>query len=76
MLKQIKISSGVNVYLNDIEYQFVTYLAKLSEVSIDILNSDQRYVIKKLLSKSVITRTKRGNYVYIRLRRGIKIPAD
>lgn len=76
MLTKIQISPGVNVSIDATELKILNYLNKSKFLSIDNLNSNGKYVINKLLSKGVVTRTKRGNNVYIRLRNGIKISKD
>lgn len=73
MSTKIQISPSVNVYVDATELKILTYLEKTKFLLIDNLNSNGKYVIKKLLSKGVVTRTKRGNNVYIQLRNGIKI---
>ena len=73
MSTKIQISLGVNVYVDTTELEILNYLDKRKFLLIDNLNSNGKYVIKKLLSKGVVTRTKRGNNVYIQLRNGIEI---
>ena len=76
MFTKIQISPGVSINVNTAEVNILNYLNKQKFLLINNLNSDVKYVIKKLLSKSIVTRTKRGNNVYIQLRNGIKISKD
>lgn len=76
MYKKINLSPGVNVVVGDIEIRLLNYLKKIGKLSTDNLNSDGKRVINKLLSKGLLTRSKRGNHVYIQLRARINIPEN
>jgi hypothetical protein len=76
MLEQLQLFSGVNVTVNSLELEFLKYLKKVTVLPTDKLNSEGKHVINKLLSKGVIVRTKKGNYVYVQLRSGICLPKN
>lgn len=76
MLEQLQLSPGVNVTVNSLELEFLKYLKKVTVLPTDKLNSEGKHVINKLLSKGVIVRTKKGNYVYVQLRSGICLPKN
>jgi hypothetical protein len=76
MYKKIQLSPGVNITVNNLEFEFLKYVKKVDGLPTDKLNSDGRSVINKLLSKGLLTRSKRGNHVYIQLHCGIKLPED
>ena len=76
MLEQLQLSPGVNVTVNSLELEFLKYLKKVTVLPTDRLSSEGKHVINKLLSKGVIVRTKKGNYVYVQLRSGICLPKN
>lgn len=76
MYKKIQISPGVNITVDSLEFEFLKYVKKVDGLPTDKLNSDGIYVINKLLSKGLLTRSKRGNHVYIQLHSGIQLPED
>mgnify|MGYP001086833749 CR=1 FL=1 len=76
MFTKIQISPGVSINVGTAEVNILNYLNKQQFLLINNLDSELKYVIKKLISKSIVIRTKRGNNVYIQLRNGIKISKD
>lgn len=75
-LNRIEISPGVRVSINNLELKYLKYIKKVQSLSTQRLNSDAIYVIKLLLSKGIVTRTKKDKNVYIQLRSGIKLPEN
>lgn len=76
MYKKIQISPGVNITVDNLEFKLLKYVKKVGGVTTDKLNFDGIYVINKLLSKGLLTRSKRGNHVYIQLHSRIQLPED
>ena len=73
MYKKIQISPGVNVSVDNLEFELLKYVKKMGKLPTDKLNSEGRRVINKLLSKGLLTRSKRGNNVYIQLHRELNL---
>lgn len=76
MYQKIQISSGVNVTVDRSEFELLKYVKKMGKMPTDILNSNGKSVINKLLSKGLLTRSKKGNHVYIQLHSGIQLPKN
>ena len=76
MYKKIELSPGVSITVDRLEFELLKYVKKVDQLSTDKLNSDGKRVINKLLSKGVLTRSKRGNHVYIQLHSRIQLPED
>lgn len=76
MYQKIQISSGVNVIVDRPEFELLKYVKKMGKMPTDILNSNGKSVINKLLSKGLLTRSKKGNHVYIQLHSGIQLPKN
>ena len=73
MYKKIQISPGVSVSVGILEFELLKYVKKMGKLPTDKLNSEGRRVINKLLSKGLLTRSKRGNHVYIQIHRELKL---
>ena len=76
MYKKIELSPGVNITVDPLEFELLKYVKKVDGLSTDKLNSNGKHVINKLLSKGLLTRSKRGNHVYIQLHSRIQLPED
>lgn len=76
MYTKIETSPGVNITVDRLEFEFLKYVKKVDGLPTDRLNSAGIRVINKLLSKGLLTRSKRGNHVYIQLHSGIKLSQD
>lgn len=76
MYKKIKISPGVSVTVDRLEFEFLKYVKKIGKLTIDKLNSDGKRVINKLLSKGLLTKSKKGDYVYVQLHRRTQLPEN
>ena len=75
-MNRIEISPGVRVSVDNLELKYLKYIKKVQSLSTQRLNSDAMCVIELLLSKGIVTRTKKDKNVYIQLRAGIQLPKN
>jgi hypothetical protein len=64
---KVQIAPGVGIMVNTLELKILKYLKKSGNLPYKNLNSDVKCAINKLLSKGLVIRSKKGDYVSIQI---------
>lgn len=75
-MHKVQISPGVNITVNPLELGILKYLKKSGSLPYNKLNSDIKCAINRLLSKGLVIKSKKGNYVSVQPHRKILLPED
>ena len=75
-MHKIKISPGVSVTVDNQELVLLKCIKKVRSFPYNKLNSTGKCVINKLLSKGLITRSKKGDHVTLHIHGKIFLPKN
>ena len=75
-MHKVQISPGVNITVDSLEFEILKYMKNSKMLDYNKLNSGSKRAINRLLSKGLVTRSKKGDHVSIRIYRKVLIPED